>query len=185
MKKTLHEANNRIKSKIKGRSGFTLAEALIAMLILLMVTAVVAGAMPVARNAYYKVVDGANAQLLLSTTVTALRTELEAAKEIEVEKPAEGNAGTISYISAATGSRSEIRLDNGFVMLHEYADYADGVAERNLISDKISTDRLAFKYESAVCSGGMITFKNIDVTNKSGENVLAHLDEFVIKLLND
>ena len=60
----------RIRQKLKSRLGFTLAEMLMSVLILLMVSSVVAGGVPVAANAYYKVVDAANAQVLLSTTVT-------------------------------------------------------------------------------------------------------------------
>ena len=55
--------------RLNSRTGFTLAEVLITVLILLMITAVVAGGMPVAANAYYKVVDAANAQVLLSTAM--------------------------------------------------------------------------------------------------------------------
>ena len=67
----------RIHKKLKrSQAGFTLAETLIAILILLMVSAIVAGAIPTASNVYVKTVDAANAQVVLSTAVTALRDEL-------------------------------------------------------------------------------------------------------------
>ena len=50
----------RIRRKLKSRHGFTLAEVLMAVLILLMVSSVVAGGVPVAANAYYKVVTNRN-----------------------------------------------------------------------------------------------------------------------------
>ena len=55
--------------------GFTLAETLLAVLILLMVSSIVAAGIPSARRAYEKVVLASNAEVLLSTTITTLRHE--------------------------------------------------------------------------------------------------------------
>ena len=62
--------------KIRDAHGFTLAETLLAVLILLMVSGIVAAGIPVAKKAYEKVVLAADAQLLLSTTVAELRDEI-------------------------------------------------------------------------------------------------------------
>ena len=64
----------------RDRRGFTLAETLLALLILLLATAVTATGLPVAIRAYHDVVDAANAEVLLSTTMTALRDELGSAE---------------------------------------------------------------------------------------------------------
>lgn len=64
------------------RGGFTLAETLIAVLILLMVTGIVAAGIPAASNALNRAVDASHAQLLLSTTMTSLRNELGSARSI-------------------------------------------------------------------------------------------------------
>ena len=102
--------------KLKRAAGFTLAETLMTVLILLMVSAVVAGGMPAAMNAYHKAVDAANAQLLLSTTVNALRDELSTAWDVEV------NGTTITYQSSDTGGKSKISVENdGKIMLQEFA----------------------------------------------------------------
>ena len=67
----------KIRNKLHNRKGFSLAETLMAVLILLMVSAVVAAGIPMAREAYEKAVDAANAQTLLSTTITkAIRTPM-------------------------------------------------------------------------------------------------------------
>lgn len=65
-----------IMRKLKGKSGFSLAETLLAVLILLLVSVIVANGIPMAKNVYNNVLIGSNAQLLLSTGVTALRNEL-------------------------------------------------------------------------------------------------------------
>ncbi len=74
-----------VKKLRSSRAGFSLAETLIAILILLMVSAIVGGAIPAAANAYTKNVDVANAELLLSTAMNMLRSELGTAQEIDKE----------------------------------------------------------------------------------------------------
>ena len=66
----------------KNRGGFTLAETLIAVLILLMVSGIVAAGIPAAKEALTKAVNASHSQLLLSTTMTALRNELGSARSI-------------------------------------------------------------------------------------------------------
>ena len=104
--------------KLNSQTAFTLAETLITVLILLMVSAVVAGGVPAAANAYAKAVDAANAHVLLSTTVNALRSELSTAWDVE-----EVDKG-ITYYSSATGSQSKIYISgsDGKIMLQEYVD---------------------------------------------------------------
>lgn len=71
------------------RGGFTLAETLIAVLILLMVTGIVAAGIPAASNALNRAVDASHAQLLLSTTMTSLRNELGSARSIDIDAVSE------------------------------------------------------------------------------------------------
>ena len=73
-----------VMRKLKNKSGVSLAEMLITILILLMVSSVVAGGVPVAVRAYQNAVDAANAYSLLSTTVNALRSEFSTAWGVDV-----------------------------------------------------------------------------------------------------
>ena len=59
-----------LKRRLRSKKGFTLAEVFIALLIMLMVSAVVAAGIPAASKAYDKTVTAANAQTLLSTTLS-------------------------------------------------------------------------------------------------------------------
>ena len=102
--------------KLNKAAGFTLAETLVAVLILLMVSAVVAEGLPAAVNAYRKAVDASNAQILLSTTVDALRGELSTAWDIKVGV----DGTTISYQSSHTGGKSRIYIRNGQIWMQEY-----------------------------------------------------------------
>jgi len=90
--------------KLKKVRGFTLPEVLAAVLILVLISATV---LPAALSAYKNAVDAANAHVLLSTTVNALRAELSTAWD--VEKIEDGK--TITFRSADTGAWSQITVD--------------------------------------------------------------------------
>ncbi len=56
--------------------GFSLAETLVALLLVMLSSSIVVAGIPLARRAFKKVVDSANAEVLLSTTMVVLRDEL-------------------------------------------------------------------------------------------------------------
>ena len=93
----------KIRSKLKSRAGFSLAETLLATLILLLVSLIVANGIPTARTVYNNVIIGANAQTLLSTAVSSLRNELGAAQRVQVDA-----SGNIFYYKPATGAYAVI-----------------------------------------------------------------------------
>ena len=73
-----------IKNKIAEKTGFSLTELLTTTLILSLVTATIASSIPGAIRAYRTVVDVANANILLTSTITKLRSELTGASEIKI-----------------------------------------------------------------------------------------------------
>ena len=123
-----------VLKKLNRETGFTLPEMLIAVVILVLITS---GVLPAAVTAYKNAVDAANAQVLLSTTVSALRNELsmswdvtdkeEASLNDEDSTKLEVKSGTvITFSSAGTGNKSQIFVDtNGTterIMLLEYGE---------------------------------------------------------------
>ncbi len=70
-------------NKIFGQGGFTLAETLLATLIFSLLTALAAQCIPVARNAYIRITDRTNAELLAATTLSLIRHRLDLAVDIE------------------------------------------------------------------------------------------------------
>ena len=105
-----------VRNKLNRRKGFSLTELLAAVLILGMVSSVVAGGIPVARDAYNKVTVSANAQVLMSTTISALRSQLGVAKIVDDDEM------SIKYLNGKNGANSVISLDSGKIMIQEYAD---------------------------------------------------------------
>ena len=193
---------DRLKRKLNSTAAFTLAETLLAVLILLLVSGIVAGGVPAARNAYEKVMLESNSEVLLSTTVTALRNELGTAAEIEAGTP--DDSGTVTEIlyereSASgdelIGSKSKIRLAGaedagepaGVILYERYADtdLTLGGGARRLVSKEASTGDLYVTYESVRYdeAAGIITFSGLSVDRESGRKGLAKLDTFSIRVL--
>ena len=169
------------ESKLKSRSGFTLAETLLAILILLLVSSIVAQGIPVARNVYNRVVLGANAQVLLSTTVTALRDELGTAWDVTA-----GTDNSLTYFSADIGSRSKLWVDatTNTIQIQEYVA-TDGLntetasvgSAHALVSEKAATRELRVTYSTAKCENGVVTIGGLGVYRDTGEGPLATLGD--------
>ena len=139
--------------RLKDQSGFTLAETLLAVMILLLVSTIVATGVPAAQNAYEKVIVGANAQTMLSTAITALRDELGTAWQVRISEDGQ----EITYFNADTGAQSRlskypdaeaggtypaIKLQNyvplaAADLIHDYDDTAPTEGDaRHLVPDK-------------------------------------------------
>ena len=159
-----------VKNRRRGEQGFTLAETLMAVLILLMVSAVVAAGVPAAANALSKTVAASNAQVLLSTTITALRDELSMA-----DIPDQGAGTSIAYTNsmgnASTISSEENAEENG-IYLRVTAYGADSNSNRRLlVSQEAATSDLYATFDSIVCSNGVVTVTGLAV--KRGSNTVA------------
>lgn len=154
--------------RILSRSGFTLAETLLAVLILLLVSSIVATGIPVVRNVYEKVVVASNAQVLLSTTVTALRDELGTAWDVSYE------GGYLTYFSADTGAKSKIYADGNGIVIQEYIT-TDGLNTqdnaigdpRYLVSAKAATSDLWVSFGNVSCTGAIVSITGLAVYQKS------------------
>ena len=158
------------KKKKRADAGFTLAETLLAVLILLMVSVIVANGVPVAKNAYERVVIASNAEILLSTTMSTLRNELGLADDVKVKD------GVITYYNQTLGVTSKICRNSdlgtekiinhpdGAIMYQRYAktdlSYGGGDIVR-LVSKEASTHDLYVTYDSVVFNDGIITFKGL------------------------
>lgn len=175
-----------VKKRIRSRKGFTLAEVLMAVLIVVMVAGVVAAGVPVAIRAYRNIVEAGNAELLLSTTMTRLRDELGTATDITIDS----STGKISYKNAA-GSQTELTLGTDGIRMQEYVGLVEGdeaekynhllvsfeaAGKTMMVTYKLSGDA----YDKA---NGILTIK--DLTVKRGSDTMTKIDTFKIRVLAD
>ena len=189
-----------IRKKLTKRKGFSLAETLIAILILLMVSSIVAAAVPTASKVYMKTVDAANAQVLLSTVMTELRNELSDATIESPKDGAEGTTTTITYINGNGGYR-ELSLvstgnieQRGILLTIRKLDPATGqitasTDKRLLVNSTAATGDMVVSYTGASFANGVLTFTGLSVTKmtKNSEGtvvegpVLANCTSFAIR----
>ncbi len=127
-----------ILKKWKTKRGFSLAETLMTVLILLLVSSVVAAGIPAAVSAYTKVIDAANAQTMLSTAVSSLRNELSTAKDVTI------NGDSIKYFSYDIGAYTVISNggEHGKIDVQDYVqESGDAATEPHPLVTKTDKDR--------------------------------------------
>lgn len=180
---------NKILRKLHSDKGFSIAELLVAILILLMVSSIVATGIPVAREAYQKVILASNADVLLSTTISTLRNELGTAQDVKVD------GTTITYYSPTRGAYSQIYLDDNdddaVVMFQRY--YFDPTmesevapSEEPLITDAAMSDGLYVKYKSIdkpdSDGDGIMKIQGLAVYRKDGTKTAAERETLSIQI---
>ncbi|MBO4277269.1 MAG: hypothetical protein J5925_02580 [Clostridia bacterium] len=167
-----------LKRRLRSKKGFTLAEVFIALLIMLMVSAVVAAGIPAASKAYDKTVTAANAQTLLSTTLSCLRDELATASGVTCD------GGEIRYNGGSGGKRVIYNGGDSAPGIHlcEYLGVSETGRDRLLVSREVAGANLRASYESVSYTNGVVTFTGIKVFNGSEE--IAGIDSYSIKVIS-
>lgn len=169
----------RLGLKTENRKGFSLTELLAAVLILSMVSAVVAGGIPVAKDAYEKITLSANAQVMLSTAISALRNELGTATQVKVT-----DDGGLEYFNSSINNYATITCPGNDVIVTWYSKNESGSIEHNLVSGKTGdNNQLHVKYykkdgEDGVAwdsDTGIVTITGLKVVDDSG-NTKAKMD---------
>lgn len=165
----------------RARQGFSLAETLVALIIVTMVSIIVATGVPSAIGAYHNAVAGSNAQAALSTVATALRDELGSATAVKQEGAtvkylcSEGYWATIS--NGAQGPVKTVqdsRLDNN----------GNGRSWSLVPGAQFATtkaNRLQASYESIAfdATSHVFTITNLKVSD--GDNDMAGIESLVVR----
>lgn len=164
------------REKLNSRAGFTLAETLLAVLILLLVSTIVATGMPVARTAYEKVVLTSNAETLLTTAISALRNELGTAWKVEQLKDENG----VTYFSASTGTRSKLYIENGTIKILDYAEATSLDALLGTNQNKAATTARDLVFQSDIDRLGKLTLKagGITLDKATGKVTISGLEVY-------
>ena len=181
--------------KLHSSPGFSLTELLVAVLILSLVSATVAGGVPVARDAYNKVVVAANAEVMLSTAISAIRNEIGTADNIKV------SSNKVYYHKLSTGSMNEMSSDGSDgISLRENIKWdpakeeedtesagSESGSSRRLVSQKAGTDELIIIFDEVSRSGNIVSFSGIQVKRIKGGSAedmpRASLDTLKIRVI--
>ena len=181
-----------IKEKIRKKHGFTLSETLITIALLLIVSGIVVAGIPVAVNAYKKVVQAANAQVLLSTTLTELRDKLAFSDNvgININKTSvsfRGEDGRFySIFNQTIGSEKGIYLSDDTA--ENVEDDDENVSSRLLVSDEAATRELYVRFKDITYEANkpnLITFNEVKVYRKSDDKEFAYVEKYDIELMNN
>ncbi len=186
-----------LKRILNSRSGFSLTEMLVTVIILMFVSSIVALGVPVVKNAYEKVVLASNAEVLLSTTMSTLRSELGTANDIKLSTASgETKETIIDYYSLTRGASSRIYLGataNKEIMFIRYYsndglsgsyDAIELVAPKTTLSSRKGLDDLYVSYSYVEYSNGIITFNGLSVKRESDTEGLATRDSFSIRVIS-
>lgn len=192
MKKTVIEKLIVIRKRLRNRQAFTLAEALVAIIILLLVTSIVAAGIPAAMRAYEKTVLASNAEVLLSTTMTTLRNELDTAKDVKAAADGSeisffnSSMGSISTISKSSGNPSDIMYQrcsaDGVVLTDEEIEKMPDAVKVNYRPVKLMSDAVSDKKNQLHVTytkvnydekKGVVTFTGLKVTKDNGDDTPA------------
>lgn len=123
-------------NRLKNSKGFTLSETMASVLILILVITIIGGGVVVVKNAYQRITLKANAQTLMSTTITKVTDEFEFAENI--------TEGTDNPYFVSGNSKFKIAFKNGTGnegVLQSYK-YGDNTKTTPLLSSKTMTDGL-------------------------------------------
>lgn len=177
----------KLLAKKKNSKGFTLSETLVTVLIMVMVFSVVAAGIPVAISVLNKIIDTANAQLLMSTTMIRLRDELGKAENVTISGTAisfmssDGTRRTIDYVP-----ENKATAENpAGIHLKQTSGLDDGTQlDFLLVSNAAANKNLHMTYEiKEAYSGGVLTISNLTVLK--GSKKLFTVDDYKIRVLSD
>ena len=161
----------------RGQQGFTLAEMLAAMAIVLLVSAIAAAGMPAAQKAYLSAMNASTSRVLLFDADAELRGLLSAAvpSTIELSPTApEGYTGFVSFESYKTGRVVEIAKQdsNGKVFVLDaqpgYAGGGDFEATPLCAADEDMAGVLKVTLDGITYADGIFTVSGLRIDGNSG-----------------
>ncbi len=179
MQQLMHDARHKLRSQ----NGFSLTEMLVTTLILGLVSTLMVTGIQSAIDVYHKTVDCANAQVALSTTVTALREELGTATAVK-----DSTGRQIIYLSdeGYWASIEEGASCKGFQKQYYKGDpTAGGIAMGEplpLVPDAVFTANLSLGYGSFSHSAGdqVVGVSDLCVRNSSGDELASMTADYQI-----
>lgn len=147
--------------------GLTLFELLITIVILLLISAMMVTGITLAVNSHSQTMTANNSDVLLSTTVSALRNTLAEATEVSA------SGKTLNYRNAYTNASASISAGSNGIELTESG------TTKKLLPEAAATRGLYTTYDSVSATDTIITFVNLRVVKD--DKTYASIEEFNIR----
>jgi prepilin-type N-terminal cleavage/methylation domain-containing protein len=187
---------NKLIHKLRAQQGFSMTELLVTLVLVGLITTAVAGGISMVARSYTRVVDRADAEQLLATTLNKMQDELGFAR-VDLETPKPDASGNWSFISGISGLRVRFALGTG-------ADAAKGAYMQFVVDGtnnpapyyftENNNKRMVVKYDSCepdIDDSGNFTGRFVItnlrvVSTKSGAPVLAKMenDKYYVAAIN-
>lgn len=141
--------------KLISQKGFSLSEMLLAVLIISLTACFIGGGITVIKDAYLKITVKAEAQTLLSTTVSAISLELRNADDIEEQRTETNENTSYTFYNVQRGYR--ISLENFNENIYIRAEGEDSLFP--LLTEQTKTNGLVPKLENLSYENNVFSYK--------------------------
>ena len=194
------DKKNSVLNILRSQKGFSLTELLVTLVLVGLITTAVAGGISMVARSYTKVVDRADAEQLLSTTVSRITDELSFAEPYSATKPVNAPDGkTVEFVSGLTGMR--VRITSGgnaesgaegssegaaaddSIHIYYYVSGADP-EDIPLYASKLK-ERMTVSFDEIKYDNGLFTIRNLGVKLKDGTEPLVMIDRYTVSRIND
>jgi len=196
---TESDRKNTVLSILRSQKGFSLTELLVTLVLVGLITTAVAGGIAMVARSYTRVVDRADAEQLLSTTVSRITDELSFAEPYNATKPVNvtDENKTVEFVSGLTGMRVRITAkgtgegasaDDSLHMYYYYVkESADAALKDIPLYDSKLKDRMTISYDTITydIDNGMFTIKDLGVTLKGEKDPFVKIDSYTVSRIND
>lgn len=202
---------NTVLNILRSQRGFSLSELLVTLVLVGLITTAIAGGIAMVARSYTKVVDRADAEQLLSTTVSRITDELSFAEPYDARNDVNWpNNKTVEFVSGLTGMKVRITA-NGTTAgtteggaesgteggaegstegtaaddsIHMYYYVRDAAPKEIPLYDNKLKDRMTVTYKTITYNNGLFTIEKLGVTLKGKTDPIVMIDSYTVARIN-
>ncbi|SCJ71948.1 Uncharacterised protein [uncultured Eubacterium sp.] len=168
-----------MRSRIKNKKGFSISEMLMVVMILSLIIVMLGSGVMVVKNSYEKITLKAEAQTLLSTTITKVSDEFRFAKYVN----ADDNPKAAKFVSGNLGYEIWFKNDDGSSGMKGILICNNAGVSAQLLTDKTMTSRLTPSIEYQYDKDNRLFTATITIATRDNDKFLEQ--EIKVKPINN
>lgn len=173
-----------IAKKLRRQGGFSLAELLITIIIVSLMSVLTVVGINAAYRTYTEVTDAANARTALSTAAEEIRNELSFAGNIKLFADKGITYEVLSGAGFGRQNRILIDEDHGLVKEEKYDSLTRRYEKtRTLLPQTVTYGKIKITCDSISLSDDCVIFHGLRATG-SEENTVISIDEFTVRTVS-